>query len=91
MKKILLIGIVVILLVGTISAFVLIGDYVKVKDVDKIKSKKVCKELVEWEIYPEETDCNAYKDKKLEGSNLEVIEVNPDNLENNVYIVRYGE
>ena len=90
MKKIIF-WITAILLVGTISAITLLGDYEKVKDIDKIDSKKACKELVKWELLPQDTDCNEYKDKELKQSQLSVIEVNPETLENNVYIVRVGE
>lgn len=90
MKKIIF-WITAILLVGTITAISLLGDYEKVRDVDKINSKKVCKELVKWGELPEDTNCNDYKDKNLEGSKLSIIEVDPETLENNVYIVRFGE
>ena len=90
MKKIIF-WITAILLVGTINAITLLGDYEKVKDIDKIDSKKACKELVKWELLPQDTDCNEYKDKELKQSQLSVIEVNPETLENNVYIVRVGE
>ncbi len=91
MKKILLIIIIGIFIVGTIGAISLIGNYEKVKDVDKIKTNIVCKELVKWRIYPKETDCNKYEDKNLEGSNLKVIEIDAGNFKDNIYIVRYRE
>jgi len=90
MKKIIFL-VIAILLVGTITAISLLGNYEKVKDIDKIDSKKACKKLVKWDKLPEDTNCNEYKDKNLEGSQLSIIEVNPETLENNVYIVRFGE
>ncbi|TET07429.1 MAG: hypothetical protein E3J83_05065 [Candidatus Atribacteria bacterium] len=91
MKKTILLIFIGIFIVGILSAIILLGDYEKVRDIDKIDSKKACKELVKWELIPEDTDCNEYKDKNLEGSELSIIEVNPETLENNVYIVRFGE